>query len=1681
MMPLEATMPDATLASGLPEPPTNKQLALNHKIGNWDIYTKHHGQLQVKSDYCAFAHITGGNESVNRNTGSLSFTHTLISLRGKVDSVNLNLAVTYGYGLKGSFGLPKNWTLNIPFVIPGHSVTTQGRTYAIDKDWYDSTGYRSGLKYINNHGMKFEPATGDGRLPSGQPGSYSWRLRMSDGACDYYDQLGKIIEHADIFGNTLRYVYVNQLANPQFALLDYIQDSWGNKVKFQYQLGSMMRVIGPDGAQTEITFTGQGIRMIKDAMDYKTTFIYNDVSFPSILTIIKYPTTLQARFEYVGMKYFDRDGNVQSIPAVQNHYHLEGNGSILSRTNYRYGESTSGGTYTGFAAHHKFDTQTDILMESGNHGYRYDTLVSNMSPDGKLLSATRVVFNYLHLPMEEHHYDLDGQGKLVPGYKSLYTYKIQADHARSTNYAQPIQTEQQHYTGSAFQGLRRVSMTYDPFGSILKSHEEMWSADAQNYVVQRRTTNTYAPTSWGGQLLESETFSDEISGSEKCVQYEPTSDQKKIQSAQVLFMVKGDTVYSHWKTKTISYDNYGRTIGETVTWANGASIPEGSITTYTNKNKYDYDSHGFDIVTKIDPQGHAAVSRYDVKAQNGPLVLMALPMGETESFEFDKIGRCIKYTDPFGKSTKTEYVFGNSGNTVTTTSSLGYIIRRTYDLHGQEIEVSDNGNPMQPAPLFTPNRVLLRKAYDSLSRMISQTDALGLKTSYGPYDAFSRLLATTDPEGNQVSYVYNDYKLTFERFVNKDLRETTQLDAFSRAVTVSSHPDSTNGSTNYILVTEKLYDGSDNTTQTKLIQKSQLNGDVILLKTTAMSRNVESAVVSSELSVRTDLAENAFDTVHLAVQYEHKSSISIYEDCKLLVAHRNQLGQEEKYSYDANGRKTSMTRFEGTVVNYEHDAVGRTVVTSTNDPPQATKTTYLDTGQVATLETATGIIQYKYSLDGSCTGVEYPDGSQQTYALDQYGRILKSVDARGTEQINAFDSAGRVASRTLGPDTVTYKYGEVNHSKGLPIEYSLAGTQNLVTALEYDGFDRLIRMTVKDSNHITVLETKLSYNSRGKLQRTELSSEFTPTSPELNHERHFSYDGLGQLRKEVVMVKPTNISKTTEYAYDGNSNIISITVNGEKKTRAYNAIDQRTDPGFEYDRNGRQTQDDQMRKYRYNANDQLIEVKYQGSSTRFLYHPDGSMSQHLVGTSATKLYYDCGSINVTTTKQGDTDTGKGVSYLLGPGSRMSSYTGNAEESRVFVESQSSTSLVLTRSPPPVAHSYGPFGEATSTIPSGADFYFGYQQELTDALSSLIYLRSRFYQPSQASFLTMDSARKSNRYAFCEGDPVNLADPTGHAGEAGMIAGLAVGIIGTVALAAATAGLGAAIFGAETVAASMFVGAISGAGGAVAGDATTASINGAIGGVVGGWAGTAAGDKATACALARHFSQKSVARIGFVTSGTIGGAAGSFSSAGSMAAMTGTSPFNADTAISTTVGGLLGAAGGLHCSFAWRAIRDPWLMPVKVTARDFNDINNQPAHPFRTKNDFRSSSEPVEYLRDFTDLLQQEATRPMVGQDINTPQLQVGGPLDTFIIHGEPGWVKPYMDNPGCYRPMKSHTFAEYLASQGWGDNQAPMMLTSCHGAALTGKVVAKRLKRPVYAAYNEVDIIGDGGQWKLFQ
>ena len=313
-------------------------------------------------------------ESVNPNTGSLFLSIPLVKLQGKRSSIDLTVNLFYSAGLRGTFGLPINWGLDLPYVLEGKSVTANGRTYAIDPEWTDVEGYASGLRYTNNHGIRFQQVLPPEPLPSGEKGEYGFMLSHVDGSADYFDPLGKPLEHHDVYGNFVHYSYVTGdqegVDSPEVRI-GHILDSWGQKVQFAYDQGSEICITVPDERQILIKFSSTNLHTIIDAAGNKTELEYTSFNDGAeILSRINYPSGLVSRYDYAPIGYLDDKGKAGYMPAVEDARSLDAERNVYQHMRYHYGRE-SAATYTGAAIGCKLGGSADSLMDNDERALEY--------------------------------------------------------------------------------------------------------------------------------------------------------------------------------------------------------------------------------------------------------------------------------------------------------------------------------------------------------------------------------------------------------------------------------------------------------------------------------------------------------------------------------------------------------------------------------------------------------------------------------------------------------------------------------------------------------------------------------------------------------------------------------------------------------------------------------------------------------------------------------------------------------------------------------------------------------------------------------------------------------------------------------------------------------------------------------------------------------------------------------------------------------------------------------------------------------------------------------------------------------------------------------------------------------------------------------------------------------------
>ena len=1015
---------------------------------------------------------------------------------------------------------------------------------------------------------------------------------------------------------------------------------------------------------------------------------------------------------------------------------------------------------------------------------------------------------------------MDGQAGVRKAFGTTYTYEISADkHARTTSYTYPTITEQSHNTslgpGEIWKPLNRTLKAYNPYGNVIRTDVELCSKDSI-WIKQKTVANEYYATKAGYQIPKSETVKDEVLGSIHLTRNTLCENEKAIESSTILFTSgQGSSSPEPWKIKSYAYDQFGRIIQERLSWAQGAAVPPGSAHSTTRLMKYSLD-RGILTESSVDSSENITKVEHDLRKLGGPIVRRTLPLGQIEDFEYDLAGRVVKHTDFLKAVTKTEYNVGGPTNTVKTTSPTGYMEMKMFDALGRICEVMDNADPT--TTLQIPARTLERTKYDGRGRVVETTSRFGLTTRQS-YDALDRQMRKTDPLGNVTEYLYDDTHLTVRETLNGDLRKLIQLDGVAQVISETNFADSSDTSVNYCVTVDTTWDGTKRKTNEVTSEKPKgisNTAAVRILKQDRKWYDADSMVATHSIQglgesgndmVERQLCRDLFGNVHSYSKkttyaggrsHSHNGPVKIYSADNKFVKLQNQLGQEESYQFDQNGWLQKTVRFDGTQITYSRDACGQT--TGINYPTSKTELRYVCKDRLSDVRDGTQKISYEYSLDGALTLTQFGDDRRQTYKLDKTSRIVEEVDVFGVAREYQYDQHGHLSEVSCQGDKLSYVYGVANHTNGQLLGAQLDGKRSIQYSRSYDGFGSTKEVLIRGSDSSMLLEATYLMNSRGQLHYSHVKSN---TCPELNGGRTIDYDGIGQLIQEA---KTGAVESTTNYSYDGNSNIISSTTDGTILEMAYNEIDQRVDSGIQYDKNGRMTRNSRGHSYSFDDKDHIVSARLSiGSEDRFSYHADDSLSSCKESQSTTNFFHSQKRINAleTINEEGGHDEN---SLLTGLDQLIACYS-SSKEPTYFLENNGSTTMVLQQHEA-TALTYQPYGKQRASKPiTGSHLNFGFTQAFTHQSSELVYLRSRHYDPNIMAFLSMDSEyTKENRYAYCEGDPVNYSDPSGHDRDVlrgiAIALGITVGAIAGIATGGAVTGAMAVVWGAEVVAESL---------------------------------------------------------------------------------------------------------------------------------------------------------------------------------------------------------------------------------------------------------------------------------------
>ncbi|HEU5004348.1 MAG TPA: RHS repeat-associated core domain-containing protein, partial [Actinomycetota bacterium] len=170
----------------------------------------------------------------------------------------------------------------------------------------------------------------------------------------------------------------------------------------------------------------------------------------------------------------------------------------------------------------------------------------------------------------------------------------------------------------------------------------------------------------------------------------------------------------------------------------------------------------------------------------------------------------------------------------------------------------------------------------------------------------------------------------------------------------------------------------------------------------------------------------------------------------------------------------------------------------------------------------------------------------------------------------------------------------------------------------------------------------------------------------------------------------------------------------------------------------------------------MASVKLASTQATYAYNGDGLRMSKTVGGTVSQETWDVAEGLPLLLVDGSTD------YVYGPGGRPLEQLSSSGTLFYHQDQLGSTRALTNASGVMVAtYTFDSYGHLTASTGSVSN-PFGLAGQYTDAETGLVYLRSRYYDPATAQFLSRDpfSALTGSAYGYTAGNPLNATDLSG---------------------------------------------------------------------------------------------------------------------------------------------------------------------------------------------------------------------------------------------------------------------------------------------------------------------------------
>jgi len=708
-----------------------------------------------------------------------------------------------------------------------------------------------------------------------------------------------------------------------------------------------------------------------------------------------------------------------------------------------------------------------------------------------------------------------------------------------------------------------------------------------------------------------------------------------------------------------------------------------------------------------DPQNRVWTFAY---ATNGDLSSITWPIvsGATPSMAFAYgNSNLLTVTDLRGNSR--HFTYNTDNSTATETNAVGNTTSFTYtstattvtDANGHATVFTFNPTLQQLTSIKDPTNLSQYYAYDAnynTSQIVDRNSHTWTMT----FDTHGNELSVDDPNGNTTTFAYNAYnQLTLKTLPSGDT-DSVNYDVNGNSISLHRGSSVTNFTVDtYGEITAKS--GATNGTYTY-----DANGD---LASSASGGGHVTAYTYNALGVALTRTDANGVVTHYTLDGWNRATAAVYptytysfvyDNNNNLTSFTDNTGTTTR-TYDANNRVLAEAKNGGVILTHVYDAAGQKgLLSQVFDGPttSAYAQTFAYTARNEIAKAADGT-----SITGPCVNLTYDGNGQQVGATYPNGAYTMSVYDPGERLTQRYDSL----SSGTNFSWTTYSYS-VDGQIGTKADDSGS------TAYQY--MDRYLVQETRTGNGSSYWG-RFQHNDDGSVEAGHGLAIVPNSDGGVTQAYNFTdtfctytYDNNGnQITRNINSVPYT-------LTYDYENNLTSVSGNGQAYSYQYDALGRRV----------ARTANGSTTYYRYDGTNVTLETTdgYAGTAVK---------NRYFYGNDLVR----CDSISGPTTSQ---------QWLAGD--QQGNQTSSTDASQTVLNHTA----------------YDAYGQAMwSSGTSAAPYQYcakqGYRTDSPGGDCGLIWAGSRYYDPLVCSFITIDTDLSQSPYGYCNGDPVNNIDPTGH--------------------------------------------------------------------------------------------------------------------------------------------------------------------------------------------------------------------------------------------------------------------------------------------------------------------------------